>query len=252
MNKKKIIIVILILILIVVSFILIKRFIKKENSQVEIADNRDVSIGEDIMPVENTQEETSNTEPQEIQSNATEKAKEYTDVLSSEGVSEQLINNDKAIDFILQHAAMINSENEKNKIKLYIAIEAVLNNASGDATNEVPKSIVELAYKELFGDEKINYSDAYLYKYDSSKSAYITDSYKNSKSANIVKINKIEEKDGHKEIEYLYSFGEDDNSDCFKTTIKIKNNNEYSFSKYRILDIESMSSQLVGKVSDNK
>ena len=75
---------------------------------------------------------------------------------------------------------------------------------------------------------------------------------KNSKSANIVKINKIEEKDGHKEIEYLYSFGEDENSDCFKTTIKIKNNNEYSFSKYRILDIESMSGQLVGKVSDNK
>ena len=252
MNKKKVFIVCLILLIII--GIIIFKLVKKDNSKVEMKDNHNY-ISPDQTEISNNQAEPINIEP--------EKVEKYSNVLSSEGVSEGLINDDKAIDFILKYISMINSkdiidtgingDSFKNEMKLYMAIEFIINNTDKEGNDveftEVPKTIVQLAYKELFGEEKVNFTNAYIYKYDSEKGLYKKESDK-VKNAEIVKITRSDEKDGYKEIEYYYTFA--NNSDCDKSVIRIKGNNQYSFSKYTIIDADNIGAELVGKVSDIK
>ncbi len=42
-----------------------------------------------------------------------------------------------------------------------------------------------------------------------------------------------------------------DDCDCYRTTVKIKVNDNYSYSKYQLINSSSISSELLGKVKNN-
>ena len=196
----------------------------------------------------------------------------YANVLNSEGVAELLINDDLALEFVMKNVAMYNlkqasGENYESllkEFKLYLSLLSIIDvhnstadeNSNPNATDEIPKVIVELAYKELFGNENIEYMDAFNYHYDDTKGLFIKNGEEENNTIHIHKINKMSPNGNIKEIEYLYYSQEpgDDNlvdNDCYKTVVKVQTNNQYSFSKYKIIDADDISYEVVGKVGDN-
>ena len=196
----------------------------------------------------------------------------YANVLNSEGVAELLINDDLALEFVMKNVAMYNlkqasGENYESllkEFKLYLSLLSIIDvhnstadeNSNPNATDEIPKVIVELAYKELFGNENIEYMDAFNYHYDDTKELFIKNGENENNTIHIHKINKMSPNGNIKEIEYLYYSQEpgDDNlvdNDCYKTVVKVQTNNQYSFSKYKIIDADDISYEVVGKVGDN-
>ena len=180
-----------------------------------------------------------------------DKIEQYTNVTDSEGVSTHLVNDDEALDFVMKFAPLFYSNNvpDSDKNKIYISLESIIdaNTDENNSLDEISKKIVEIAYKELFEAKEINHVDSYDYKYDASKNSYIKkNEVENVDKISIIKITKIDNQ------KYLKDGNDMDQNDCYKTTIKVKTNNQYSFSKYKLLDIDKIDIVHVGKVYENK
>ena len=242
------IIVILIIIAIIVGGVLF--FTKRSNQSIEVVEGSSHDTTE-----------YSNNSPRKEISISEDRIEKYTNVTDPEGVSTRLINDDEALDYIMKYAPLFYSNNatDLDKNKIYMSLESVIgaNTDEDNSMEEIPKKIVEMAYKELFESKEINHVDSYNYKYDSSKNTYLK---KNEVEAvdriTIVKITKKDDQKDYKEIEYYYAYIKDENEmdqpDCYKTTIKVKTNNQYSFSKYKLIDIDKIDGVYVGKVYENR
>lgn len=244
---KKIIPVLIIIAIIIAAILL---FIRKTDKTIETVEGSS----------HDTTEYSNSTAREEVIISE-DKIEQYTNVTDSEGVSTHLVNDDEALDFIMKFAPLFYSNNapDLNKNKIHISLESVIdtNTDENNSLDEIPKSIVEMAYKELFEGKEINHVDSYDYKYDSSKNSYIKkNDVENVDELSIIKITKIDDRTDYKEIEYYYTYIKDENemdqNDCYKTTIKVKTNNQYSFSKYKLIDIDTIDIVYVGKVYENK
>ena len=126
---------------------------------------------------------------------------------------------------------------------------------------EFKKEDVNKAIKEYL-DENITdeiSSKIALTKYNSSKKSY---EYKyagdETHSVYIVKIENQIYSDGIYKITFLYAYPTEgdlldyniDDYDCYKVTAELKLNNDYTYSKYQLVNLSSMESKKVGKIKD--
>ena len=244
---KKIIPLLIIIIIIALAFVLFKINTKKTVEVLEGTGHESIDYPQnDISEGLNIPED---------------KIEQYVNVTESEGVAQHLVNDDNALDFMMRYAVLFYSNNspDSDKNKIYISIESIIdsNTDEDNSLNEIPKAIVEMAYKELFEKSDINLVDTYDYKYDAKSSSFIKkDEFENVDKVSIVKITKIEDEANVKEIEYYYTYINDsediDQNDCYKTTIRVKTNNQYSFSKYKLIDLDAINIVYSGKVYENK
>ncbi len=190
---------------------------------------------------------------------------------TSISANHEILPEDDDLKILLQYMSYLNAKNDINmqeatyeNIKLDISSYYVDSFSYGDlGLLSYNKDDIHVAIKELFGetitapisksingliyDENI---DAYRYEYggDSVCSSYL------------IKIESQVYSNDIYEVTFIYAYPSEgdllddniDEYDCFRTTAKIKINENYKYSKYQLQNKDSISSTPAGKVKDFK
>lgn len=123
-------------------------------------------------------------------------------------------------------------------------ISTVLNEMFNEDTSKImPEGINGLTYDEE--------TDCYNYKYgggDASVSTYIVKIENQTYSDGIYSITLLYATPG--ENDYLENTVDD--CDCYRTTVEVKENQDYKYSKYQLMNLDSMTNEKVGLVKDFK
>ncbi len=160
----------------------------------------------------------------------------------------------------------VDSEDFYKAVKLNVAFNCI-NNGNEEQTensNQLigkDKTSVHKAIKEAFGEDVTDVikSNTALQEYVSSRDEYVYKEAGDSTfSVYLVKIEQQNITDEELEITYIYAYPSEgdliDNNigdyDCYRTTLKLKINKDYKYSKYQLLDKLPLKDELVGKIKD--
>ncbi len=256
MEKKKLSIGTVIILLVVVAAIAVGAtyMFMKSDTEKEITNT---SVKE--SNVENT-----NTNVRENNAENTETVKEQKKIDIS----------DKKLGYFLGCVSFFNYPEDEGKgnvkksddfykgLKLDIASDYIkIANVESDNIN-YKKDEIDTAIKELFGEDKsdIIESKFSLLKYNKNKDAYeYKEASDENHSAYFIKIENQEYvKDDEYKITYTYAYIPDseiiDNNlegfDYYRTTVNVKVNDNYKYSKYQLTNATSMKSVNAGKAKD--
>lgn len=203
----------------------------------------------------------------------TEELSKYIQELYEEEANETKSSGDvkvnEELEVFLKHVAYLNVEQDegfigikKQGVKLDIAsyYSELYETEIGMASYK--KDDINTSMIEIFGENvDIFVEGAYGLKYDSKTDCF---SYEaggdGSCTTYIVKIENQTYTNGIYEITYLYAYPSDgdiisnnlDNFNCYRTTVKIKENTNYKNSKYQLVNVDSISSKRAGKIVDFK
>lgn len=206
-----------------------------------------------------------------ISKNKKEKLSNSKNTLTEQNTSlksEKLDLKEEKLNEFLSYIAYLNQRNDVNYIgmttegiKLEIASYYCDFTYKNDIVSYTKKDI-NLAMKELFNEEiSTTQEGAYGLIYDRENDCFTYEvGGDGSCNTYIVKMEEQSYSDGIYTVTFLYSypseadFADDtlDECDCFRTKIQLKVNENYSHSKYQLINSETMTSSKVGKVMDFK
>ena len=121
---------------------------------------------------------------------------------------------------------------------------------------DIKEAIKEIFNEEIDVEKSVKAKKCTIF-YDSKIDAYIDGGGDESYSVYIVKIESQKNANGIYEVTFLYGYptegdlvdGHFEDYDCYRTTVKIKVNENYKYSKYQLVSTE-LSGKKVGKIKD--
>lgn len=221
-----------------------------------------ISVGATYMYMDSKKEDTTNN---------TEVGK-VEDKVNNDNTERKIDIEDKDLKYFLGEVAFFNypddmgdvkkSEDFYKGLKLDIASEYIKTlNIEETNTSKYDSKKVNTAIKELFGENQNSTieSEFSLLKYNQQQSAYVyKEAGDTNHSAYLVKVENQEYKQGEYRITFIYAYVSEsdlmdnnlDDYDCYRTTVNVKVNDNYEYSKYQLTNANSMTSSKVGKYKD--
>lgn len=182
--------------------------------------------------------------------------------------NEELDLKEEKLNEFLSYVAYLNQKDDVNYIgmttegiKLEIASYYCTFTYKNDIVSYNRKDI-NLAMEELFNQEvSIAQEGVYGLAYDKENDCFVYEAGGDgSCTTYVVKIEEQSYSNGIYTVTFLYAYPNEsdfidntlDECDCFKTTIQLKVNENYSHSKYQLINSGTMTSSKVGKIVDFK
>lgn len=182
--------------------------------------------------------------------------------------SEELDLNEEKLNEFLSYVAYLNQKKDVDYIGMTtegIKLEIASYYCTFTYKNDIvsyKKEDINSAMKELFDEEvSINQEGVYGLIYDKESDCFTYEAGGDgSCTTYIVKIEEQSYSDGIYTVTFVYAYPDEADfvdetigeCDCFRTTLQLKANENYSHSKYQLINPETMTSSKVGKVADFK